>query len=94
MSGLKAYLETVHNQLPVDLNGGILSNNAIGCIQLIDGREVGNCTFLCGTLWGKEAAAVASTQVAQSPGSAISFNCSPKPIVSRHRLRKHRCKSD
>ena len=82
MSGLKAYLETVNNQLPVDLNGSVLIDDTIGCIQLIDRREVGNCTFVCGTLWGKESAAVASTQVAQSPRSAISFNCSPQPAVN------------
>ena len=71
-----ACLEAVNNQLPGDLNGSILADNAIGCIQLMAGGKVSYCnTLCCDTLWCKEPAAVATTQVAQSAGSAISTSC-------------------
>ena len=75
-SSLAACLEAVNNQLPCDLNGSILADNAIGCIQFVAGGEVSHCNILCcDTLWCKEAAAVATTQIAQSTGSAISTSC-------------------
>jgi len=75
-SSLAACLEAVNNQLPRDLNGSILTDNAIGCIQFVAGGEVSHCNILCcDTLWCKEAAAVATTQIAQSAGSTISTSC-------------------
>ena len=82
-SSLAACLEAVNNQLPRDLNGSILTDNAIGCIQFVAGGEVSHCNILCcDTLWCKEAAAVATTQIAQSAGSAISTSCNQANLAS------------
>ncbi len=91
---LAACLEAVNNQLAGDFNGSILADNAIGSIQLIAGGEVSHCDILCcDTLWCKEAAAVATTQIAQSAGSTISTSCNQENLTSAGPAQAHASKA-
>lgn len=78
----EACLDAIHNQLAVDFNGSIFRHSAIGSIQVIAGREVGNSQ----PLWSQHTAAVGPPQVAQPLGSAI---CTINIRASQQSSKRH-----